>query len=57
MGSDECFLKRKKDTNRNLARVTPSPGARRSQSLMDVSVEEREIEVFEECPNVRDLVK
>jgi len=24
---------------------------------MDVSVEERGIEVFEECPNVRELIK
>jgi len=24
---------------------------------MDMSVEEREIEVFEECPNIRDFIK
>jgi len=47
----------KKDTNRNLARVTTKSKAGCKQSLMDVSVKERGIEVFEECPNIGDLIK
>jgi len=47
----------KKDTNRNLARATTKSKAGHKQSLMDVSVDERGIEVFEEHPNVGDLVR
>ena len=47
----------KKDTNRNLVRATTKSKSRMQQSLMDVSVKERGIKVFEECPNVRDLIK
>jgi len=35
---------------KNLARATLSPRTRRRQSLMDVSVDERRIDEFEECP-------
>jgi len=39
----------KNDTKRNLVRATTKSRAGRRQSLMDVSVEERGIEVFEEA--------
>ena len=55
MGSDECIFKN--NTKRNLARATTKSQEQDTQSLMDVSVNERGIEVFEECPNIGDLIK
>jgi len=57
MGSDKCIFKGEDNTKRNLARVTTKSKSEMQTVSNGCVGRWARIKVFEECPNVRDLIK